>query len=156
MALVFRWLVRVAGGLLVLAALGVFMVWYLASQSLPDYDRRLQVRGLAAPVEIVNTRIPRERAWLAQPAGSGLPAVVLTPSVMRNAVLFVAPDSASNVKNVCLRAVPIAVPPPAERPATADSNPPIVPFVISWNGSSSVAVSAKETMPARTPLLLAN
>jgi len=60
MALIFRWLVRITGGMLVLGALAVLLVWYLASQSLPDYDQRLTVRALGAPVEIVrdNSNVP--------------------------------------------------------------------------------------------------
>ena len=36
MALVFQWLVRLTAGLIVLAVLGVGMIYYLASRSLPD------------------------------------------------------------------------------------------------------------------------
>lgn len=53
MALVFRWLMRVAGGLVVLAVLAVIVVWYLASRSLPDYDKTLDVAGLDTRVEVV-------------------------------------------------------------------------------------------------------
>ncbi|MEO1542327.1 MAG: penicillin acylase family protein [Pseudomonadota bacterium] len=38
------------------AVLAVGLVYYLATGSLPDYDRRVQVAGLSAPVEIVRDR----------------------------------------------------------------------------------------------------
>jgi penicillin amidase len=53
MADIFRWLLRIASGLIVLAVLAVAMVYYLASRSLPDYDATLGVPYLTAPVEIV-------------------------------------------------------------------------------------------------------
>lgn len=60
MALVFRWLIRLVAGLIVLIVLGVGMVYYLASQSLPDYDATVGVRGLSGQVEIVrdNANVP--------------------------------------------------------------------------------------------------
>lgn len=60
MAVVFQWLVRLTAGLIVLAVLGVGMIYYLASRSLPDYDATLQVDGLAAETEIVrdNANVP--------------------------------------------------------------------------------------------------
>ncbi|SHE43563.1 penicillin amidase [Ruegeria intermedia] len=60
MGLVFRWLLRIASGLVVLAVAAVGLVYYLASQSLPDYDQTLKVKGLSAPVEIVrdNANVP--------------------------------------------------------------------------------------------------
>ncbi|WP_120635586.1 penicillin acylase family protein [Ruegeria sp. EL01] len=53
MGLVFRWLVRIASGLILLILAGVGLVYFLASQSLPEYDQTLEVQGLTAPVEIV-------------------------------------------------------------------------------------------------------
>ena len=53
MADIFRWLLRIASGLIVLAVLAVVMIYYLASRSLPDYDATLGVPYLTAPVEIV-------------------------------------------------------------------------------------------------------
>ncbi|MCB1341924.1 MAG: penicillin acylase family protein, partial [Pseudooceanicola sp.] len=53
MALVFRWLIRIAAGLIGLVVLAVIGVWYFASQSLPDYNATVRVKGLSAPVEIV-------------------------------------------------------------------------------------------------------
>lgn len=53
MELLFRWLVRLVLGLLALAALAAGLAWYLVSGSLPDYQARHVVPGLAEPVEIV-------------------------------------------------------------------------------------------------------
>ncbi|WP_158967991.1 penicillin acylase family protein [Chachezhania sediminis] len=60
MPVIFRWLLRIATGLIVLALLSVFLVYYFASRSLPDYDKTLEVAGLTAPVEIVrdNADVP--------------------------------------------------------------------------------------------------
>ena len=60
MGLMFRWLLRLAAGLVVLVLLMVGFVWYLASQSLPDYNQTLEVEGLSTPVEIVrdNADVP--------------------------------------------------------------------------------------------------
>ncbi|WP_386626567.1 penicillin acylase family protein [Sulfitobacter geojensis] len=60
MALIFRWLIRLAATLVVLCVLTIAMVYWLASRSLPDYTDDLTVRGLEAPVEIVrdNANVP--------------------------------------------------------------------------------------------------
>lgn len=60
MALLFRWLLRIAAGLIGLVVAGVVLVYFLASQSLPDYDQTVEVQGLTAPVEIVrdNANVP--------------------------------------------------------------------------------------------------
>jgi len=60
MGQVFRWLLRIAVGLVVLVVLGVGLVYFLASQSLPDYDQTQKVAGLTAPVEIIrdNANVP--------------------------------------------------------------------------------------------------
>ena len=60
MTLMFRWLIRLVAGLIALIVLGVGMVYYLASQSLPDYDATIEVRGLSGAVEIVrdNANVP--------------------------------------------------------------------------------------------------
>ncbi|WP_424943166.1 penicillin acylase family protein [Aliiroseovarius crassostreae] len=60
MALVFRWLIRLVSAMLVVAVLGIAMVYYLAAQSLPDYDATRETRGISAPLEIVrnNANIP--------------------------------------------------------------------------------------------------
>lgn len=53
MALIFKWLLRLASAAVLLTVLAVIGVWYFASRSLPDYDQRLDVDGLQSPVEIV-------------------------------------------------------------------------------------------------------
>ena len=56
MATLFKWLARAFVGLTVLLLLAGALVWYLASGSLPDYDNRVEVAGLTAPVEIVRDK----------------------------------------------------------------------------------------------------
>ncbi len=60
MARVFRWLLNIATGLIVLGLAALALIYYFASRSLPDYDRTTQVAGLSAPVEIVrdNANVP--------------------------------------------------------------------------------------------------
>lgn len=60
MSIAFRWLLRLAMGLVGLTVLIVGLVYYLASQSLPDYNQTVAVTGLDAPVEIVrdNANVP--------------------------------------------------------------------------------------------------
>ncbi|KUJ86079.1 penicillin acylase [Ruegeria marisrubri] len=60
MSLLFRWLLRIAAGLVAMVVAAVALVYFLASQSLPDYDQTLEVDGLSAPVEIVrdNANVP--------------------------------------------------------------------------------------------------
>ena len=60
MALIFRWLVRLAVSLIVLSVLSVTLIYWIASRSLPDYDDKVAVRGLGAEVEIVrdNANVP--------------------------------------------------------------------------------------------------
>jgi len=60
MGIIFRWLLRIAAGLVLLVVLVVVLVYFLASQSLPDYDQRVEASGLSAPVEIVrdNANVP--------------------------------------------------------------------------------------------------
>ena len=60
MATVFKWLMRIAGTLVVLAVLAAIGIYFLLSRSLPDYDKTLATRGLSAPVEIVrdNANVP--------------------------------------------------------------------------------------------------
>ncbi len=55
-----RWLFRLTGALIVLAVVSVLVVYYLASRSLPLYDKTLKVAGITAPVEIVrdNANVP--------------------------------------------------------------------------------------------------
>ena len=60
MAVVFRWLMRIATLLVVLAVIGVGGAYWLASRSLPDYDDTVRVPYLGAEVEIVrdNANVP--------------------------------------------------------------------------------------------------
>ena len=60
MGKVFKWLLRLAGGLVLLVVLAVALVYYLAAQSLPDYDKTLAVAGITGEVEIVrdNANVP--------------------------------------------------------------------------------------------------
>ncbi|AKS45988.1 penicillin amidase [Octadecabacter temperatus] len=60
MALVFRWLVRLASALIALTVAVFALAYYFASRSLPDYDGTLEVAGISAPVEIVrdNANVP--------------------------------------------------------------------------------------------------
>lgn len=53
MAALFRWLFRLTLGLIVLGLLAFALVWWLASRSLPDYQKTTQVEGIADRVEIV-------------------------------------------------------------------------------------------------------
>ncbi len=60
MALVFKWLMRIAGGLIALALLAALGLYFLLSRSLPEYDKTLVVPSLSAPVEVVrdNANVP--------------------------------------------------------------------------------------------------
>jgi penicillin amidase len=60
MALVFRWLIRLAATLLVIGVLSVSIVYWLASRSLPEYNAEVEVPNLERPVEIVrdNANVP--------------------------------------------------------------------------------------------------
>ena len=60
MALIFRWLIRIAAALVVLIVVTVSTVYWLASRSLPNYTDDVTVRGIMAPVEIVrdNANVP--------------------------------------------------------------------------------------------------
>lgn len=51
--LLFRWLIRLSTAVVVLAGAAVILVYYLASRSLPDYDKTLDVAGISQPVRIV-------------------------------------------------------------------------------------------------------
>ena len=56
----FKWLIRLTGGAVLLALAAVVLAYYLASGSLPDYDKRVEAAGLTNPVEIVrdNANVP--------------------------------------------------------------------------------------------------
>ncbi|WP_375259534.1 penicillin acylase family protein, partial [Citreimonas sp.] len=60
MATLFRWLLRLVSAALVLAVIGAGLVYYLASRSLPDYDKVVAVEGAEAEIEIVrdNSAVP--------------------------------------------------------------------------------------------------
>ncbi|MCF2903954.1 penicillin acylase family protein [Octadecabacter sp. CECT 8868] len=60
MALIFRWLIRLASALIMLAVATFALAYYFASRSLPDYDGTVEVAGISAPVEIVrdNANVP--------------------------------------------------------------------------------------------------
>ncbi|KUF12338.1 penicillin acylase family protein [Pseudoponticoccus marisrubri] len=74
MARVFRWLLRLATAFVVLAVLAVATVYYLASRSLPSYDKTLPVAGTTADIEIVrdNSAIPHILALSDRDAFFGL------------------------------------------------------------------------------------
>ncbi len=60
MALIFRWLVRLATTLIVLSVAVFVLGYYFAARSLPDYNAQSTVAGIGAPVEIVrdNANVP--------------------------------------------------------------------------------------------------
>ncbi|MBR9840775.1 MAG: penicillin acylase family protein [Rhodobacteraceae bacterium] len=60
MATLFRWLLRLASTAILLSVVVVGLVYYLASRSLPDYDKDLTVAGIGAEVDIVrdNAAVP--------------------------------------------------------------------------------------------------
>ncbi|MDE0849514.1 penicillin acylase family protein [Yoonia sp.] len=60
MALIFRWLMRIMTGLIVLSVTAFALTYYFASRSLPIYNATEGVVGIAAPVEIVrnNANVP--------------------------------------------------------------------------------------------------
>ncbi|MBC7165189.1 MAG: penicillin acylase family protein [Roseovarius sp.] len=60
MPVILKWLLRIAGGLVVLTVIALGVVYMLLARSLPDYDKRLAVTGITAPVEIVrdNADVP--------------------------------------------------------------------------------------------------
>lgn len=60
MALIFRWLMRLITGAIVLGVAAFALTYYFASRSLPDYTATEDVAGIIAPVEIVrdNANVP--------------------------------------------------------------------------------------------------
>ena len=60
LARLFRWLIRLFGGLILVSGIGCVLVYYLASRSLPDYDQDYSVPGIGDEIEIVrtNTAVP--------------------------------------------------------------------------------------------------
>ncbi len=53
MARLFRWLLRLTAASILLGLAGVMLVYFLASQSLPEYDKEIALPGPTGPVEIV-------------------------------------------------------------------------------------------------------
>ena len=53
MPTLFRWLVRLFLISAALSVLIVFGIYYFASRSLPEYNKKLQLSGISAPLEIV-------------------------------------------------------------------------------------------------------
>ncbi|CUH53563.1 penicillin acylase family protein [Shimia marina] len=60
MATFFQWLMRIASGLVILVVLAVAMIYFLASRSLPTYDKTFTASGISQPVEIIrnNANVP--------------------------------------------------------------------------------------------------
>lgn len=60
MYLVFRWMLRLLTGLVVLSLLALLILYYFLSRSLPDYGESFTIDGLSGPVEIVrnNDNVP--------------------------------------------------------------------------------------------------
>lgn len=56
----FRWLVRIVTGLVLLGLISILLLYWFFSRSIPPYDETLDVAGLSAPVEIVrdNAGVP--------------------------------------------------------------------------------------------------
>ena len=57
---VFRWLVRIVTGLVLLGLAAILLLYWFFARSIPPYDETLEVAGLTAPVEIVrdNAGVP--------------------------------------------------------------------------------------------------
>lgn len=74
MAVVFRWLLRLATLAVALIVIGVALAYYLGSRSLPDYDKTLPVAGITADIEIVrdNSAVPHIMALSDRDAFFGL------------------------------------------------------------------------------------
>ncbi|SDE12632.1 penicillin acylase family protein [Limimaricola pyoseonensis] len=60
MAALFRWLLRLTTGAILLGLALFLLAYWFAGRSLPDYSARLRVEGVSAPVEIVrdNANVP--------------------------------------------------------------------------------------------------
>jgi len=60
MALIFRWLVRLASVLILLSVAAITLAYYFATRSLPEYNAEREIAGISAPVEIVrdNANVP--------------------------------------------------------------------------------------------------
>ncbi|WP_265502245.1 penicillin acylase family protein [Paracoccus beibuensis] len=55
MLTLFRWLLRLTVGLMILIVLSAGLIWYFSVRSLPDYNARFRVEGIDAQVEIVRS-----------------------------------------------------------------------------------------------------
>ena len=53
MAILFRWSLRLALAMIGLLIAGVFSIYYLASQSLPEYEKTVGLPGVTEPTEII-------------------------------------------------------------------------------------------------------
>lgn len=60
MLTLFRWLLRIATGIILLSLLAVAVLYMFLSRSLPDYSEDFTLSGITAPVEIVrnNDNVP--------------------------------------------------------------------------------------------------
>ncbi|CUH88389.1 Acyl-homoserine lactone acylase QuiP precursor [Phaeobacter sp. CECT 5382] len=60
MARLFRWLLRLTAALILLTLLASCLAYFLAAQSLPEYDKEITLPGASAPVEIIrdNANVP--------------------------------------------------------------------------------------------------
>ncbi|MGP6085622.1 penicillin acylase family protein [Antarctobacter jejuensis] len=74
MPVLFRWLLRIATAAVALVVLGTLLVYYLASRSLPEYDKTRAVAGITADIEIVrdNSAVPHIMALSDRDAFFGL------------------------------------------------------------------------------------
>ena len=59
-ARLFRWLFRLAAALILLALVASGLAYYLAAQSLPEYDKEITLPGPSAPVKVIrdNANVP--------------------------------------------------------------------------------------------------
>ena len=53
MAILFRWSLRLALAMIGLLIAGIFLIYYLASQSLPEYEKTVGLPGVIEPTEII-------------------------------------------------------------------------------------------------------
>jgi penicillin amidase len=74
MPVLFQWLLRIATVAVAIVVVGLLLVYYLASQSLPDYDKTRAVSGITADIEIVrdNSAVPHIMALSDRDAFFGL------------------------------------------------------------------------------------
>ncbi|SMX36203.1 penicillin acylase family protein [Maliponia aquimaris] len=74
MAVLFKWLLRLASAAIFVIVVGGTLVYYLASRSLPEYDATRPVAGITADIEIVrdNSAVPHIMALSDRDAFFGL------------------------------------------------------------------------------------